>query len=234
MKGDDHIDTNIIRENNNGSKFRVIGKDIEKSDHKHTYYHIKFLDSGYENSVRSDSITRGLVKDNLSKSCCGVGSVGYINTRSHWQEYRIWKDMLYRCYSPKDKSYRFYGAKGVKVCDRWKRFDYFYDDMRNIRGFDEEKFKNKELRLDKDIYSKDCKIYSPDTTAWVSDLENQKQRTLEYNLKHKKYAIFPDGHIELIYNLTDFCKKHNLHRQNVNLCLVGKQRASKGFKFYRE
>ena len=65
-------------------------------------------------------------------------------------------------------------------------------------------------------------------------LENQKRRAFEYNEKHPKYAIFPDGHIEQIFHISDFCKKHNLHRQNVNLCLSGKQKSTKGFKFYKE
>ena len=67
---------NEIRTNNNGSKFIIIGKDYSKQNSNHTYYKIKFVESGYEDSVRSDSIEKGLVKDNLAKSCCGVGSVG--------------------------------------------------------------------------------------------------------------------------------------------------------------
>lgn len=229
-----YINTNIIKKNNKGIEFVVLCKDIEKSDNKHTYYKIRFVKSGYEDSVRSDSITKGLVKDNLSKSCCGVGTIGYINTRSHWKEYKIWKDMIYRCYSTNDKSYKYYGAKGVTVCDRWKRFEYFFNDMRKIIGFDEYMFIKGKLRLDKDILSSNSKIYSPETTIWVSDIENQKQRTLEYNIKNKKFAIFPNGSIEQIYNVTDFCKKHGLHRQNVNLCLSGKQKSTKGFRFYKE
>ncbi len=232
--GGGFIEKNTIKENNNGSKFLIVEKDINKSDDKHTYYKIKFIESGYEDSVRSDSIQKGLVKDNLSKSCCGVGVVGYINTREHWKEYRIWEDMIYRCYSKKDKSYKFYGEKGVTVCDRWLRFEYFYQDISKIVGYDEQLFLDGKLKLDKDILSKENKIYSPETTMWVSDLINQKVRTIEYNTRNKKYAIFPDGHIEQIFHVTDFCKKHGLHRQNVNLCLAGKQKATKGFQFYKE
>lgn len=225
---------NEIRTNNNGSKFIIIGKDYSKQNSNHTYYKIKFVESGYEDSVRSDSIEKGLVKDNLAKSCCGVGSVGYINTREHWKEYKIWENMIYRCYCTTDKSYKYYGKKGVTVCDRWHRFDIFFEDMKIISGFDEDLFLQGKLRLDKDILSNGNKIYSPQTTMWVSETTNQKQRVAEYNNKNKKYAIFPDGHVELILNVTDFCKKYNLHRQNVNLCLAGKQKQTKGFRFYKE
>ena len=225
---------NTIMTNNDNLKFFIVAKDLEKSDSKHTYYKIKFVESEFEDSVRSDSIKRGYVKDGLSKSCCGVGMIGYINTREHWKEYKIWQDMIYRCYSPKDKSYKFYGAKGVTVCDRWKRFDYFYEDIKHIKGFDEKLFIQGQLRLDKDILSSNIKVYSPSTTMWISDLLNQKQRTIEYNSKNKKFVIFPDGHIEQILNVSDFCKLHGLHRQNVNLCLSGKQKQTKGFQFYKE
>lgn len=223
-----------IKENKKGQLFIIESKDTQKSDNKHTYYKIRFLESGYIDVVRSDSINKGLVKDKLSKSCCGVGMIGYINTREHWKEYKIWENMLYRCYCVKDKSYQYYGGKGVTVCDRWHRFDFFFEDMPKISGFDDELFRQGKLRLDKDILSTENKVYSPQTCLWVSDLINQKRRTIEYNNKNKKYAVFPDGHTEEISNISDFCKTYGLHRQNVTLCFSGKQKSTKGFKFYKE
>lgn len=223
-----------VKQNNNGKYFIIESKNTNKSDNKHTYYNIRFLETGYVDAVRSDSIKKGLVKDNLSRSCCNIGIVGYINTREHWKEYKIWEDMIYRCYYVNDKSYKYYGAKGVTVCNRWHRFDYFYQDIKILSGYDEELFKEGKLRLDKDILSVNDKIYSPQTCLWVSDLTNQKRRTSEYNNKNKKYGLFPDGHIEQIFNISDFCKTYNLHRQNVTLCLSGKQKSTKGFKFYKE
>lgn len=46
--------------------------------------------------------------------------------------YRCWFDMMRRCYNPKCKSYRNYGAKGVEVTKRWRGkggFDRFVEDM---------------------------------------------------------------------------------------------------------
>lgn len=225
----------IIKTNNNKSEFKILSKNCEKSDSKHTYYNIEFLESGYKDCVRSDSINKGLVKDGLSKSLYGVGMIGYINTREHCQEYKLWNNMISRCYNTSDKSYRYYGEKGVKVCSRWHRFDLFYNDIPSIVGYNKPLFVEGSLKLDKDILSnKENKIYSLQTTMWVSETINQKKRTYDYNARNKKYAIFPDGHIEQIFNVTDFCKNNGLHRQNVNLCLCGKQSATKGFKFYKE
>lgn len=37
--------------------------------------------------------------------------------------------MWSRCTNPKVKSYRDYGGRGIKICDRWKDFSMFYKDM---------------------------------------------------------------------------------------------------------
>lgn len=44
-------------------------------------------------------------------------------------EYQIWNGMRGRCELPKHASYKYYGARGVKVCDRWSSFESFYADM---------------------------------------------------------------------------------------------------------
>lgn len=44
--------------------------------------------------------------------------------------YRTWVNMKTRCYNPKAESYEYYGAVGVRVCDRWlNSFENFYADM---------------------------------------------------------------------------------------------------------
>jgi hypothetical protein len=48
----------------------------------------------------------------------------------HKREYTIWRSMKSRCYTPSSSNYRFYGAKGVSVCDRWlSDFRHFIADM---------------------------------------------------------------------------------------------------------
>jgi hypothetical protein len=43
--------------------------------------------------------------------------------------YSSWKAMVARCSKPKGWSFAEYGAKGVTVCERWKRFEHFLSDM---------------------------------------------------------------------------------------------------------
>ncbi len=43
--------------------------------------------------------------------------------------YSTWQNMIRRCTDPNNKSYLDYGARGITVCDRWKEFENFYQDM---------------------------------------------------------------------------------------------------------
>jgi hypothetical protein len=38
-----------------------------------------------------------------------------------------WRSMRQRCRDPNLKAYRWYGAKGVKVCDEWMKYQAFHD-----------------------------------------------------------------------------------------------------------
>lgn len=45
--------------------------------------------------------------------------------------YRSWLSMRNRCNNSKTRDYRYYGAKGIKVCVRWNSFLMFLADMGN-------------------------------------------------------------------------------------------------------
>lgn len=54
----------------------------------------------------------------------------------NYPEYGIWEQMKNRCYRPATASFKYYGARGVKVCDRWLTgeggktgFECFVEDM---------------------------------------------------------------------------------------------------------
>lgn len=43
--------------------------------------------------------------------------------------YRVWGDMISRCNSSTNTAYPNYGGRGIRVCRRWLKFEYFLADM---------------------------------------------------------------------------------------------------------
>lgn len=43
--------------------------------------------------------------------------------------YSIWRGMVKRCHNPSYREFKYYGGRGIKVCDEWRKFKNFYDDM---------------------------------------------------------------------------------------------------------
>lgn len=45
------------------------------------------------------------------------------------REFGRWKTMLRRCWDTKMETYKYYGGRGIKVCDRWLKFENYFADM---------------------------------------------------------------------------------------------------------
>lgn len=43
--------------------------------------------------------------------------------------YSSWASMIQRCQNPKSSRFSSHGGRGIKVCERWKLFDNFLEDM---------------------------------------------------------------------------------------------------------
>ena len=44
-------------------------------------------------------------------------------------EYIVWAQMKQRCQNPRSIGYKWYGARGITVCERWQKFSAFIKDM---------------------------------------------------------------------------------------------------------
>ncbi len=75
----------------------------------------------------------GNLRGGSAKSCGCQKRPSNNNNRQHGQSYTTtyasWSRMLMRCQNPNVRQYQWYGARGIKVCDRWKTFKNFYTDM---------------------------------------------------------------------------------------------------------
>lgn len=81
------------------------------------------------------AVALGNLKNGHTQSCgCHNSKVRVERSTTHGmtrtKEYKSYQKMMDRCYNPKDISYHNYGAKGIKVCARWRKgFQYFFEDM---------------------------------------------------------------------------------------------------------
>src|SRR6185295_5823997 len=80
---------------------------------------------GGEISTIANSFTRG-----KTMSCgCLKSAHGHCPRGKHSSEYYSWYSMIARCKYKAHKRYDDYGGRGIKVCERWQKFENFLEDM---------------------------------------------------------------------------------------------------------
>lgn len=149
-------------------------------------------DCGNEKEIDLNSIKRGkstscgcfnkeLAKENNTKHGLAMLSTGIKHP-----DYNIWTKLKGRCLNPNDKSYIHYGARGIKICDRWM---YSFENFINDLGW---RPSNK-YSLERIDYNKD---YCPENCKWILKSEQTKNcrrvKLIAYNGKE--------------HCLTDLCK----------------------------
>lgn len=70
-------------------------------------------------------ISCGCYAKRLTKS----GVLRRTHGKSRSFTYNVWCKMKERCSNPKLKCWENYGGRGIKVCDRWMKFENFLEDM---------------------------------------------------------------------------------------------------------
>lgn len=214
------LDNGTVFESNNCGPMKI----MESVPDRYRYYIVRFLNTGSDVQAREDAILAGTVRDPYAPLKCGIACTGNIGTKGKYKPYyTIWQCMINRCYNPKDKRHLSY--QNVTVCERWLTFEYFYQDCREIEGFDEKKFKRHEIVLDKDKKQRFSrhKVYSKETCTWIPAVENVKMQDTQMKAFE---AISPDGERIIASNITDFARTHSLSRGTIQNILHGRTKKS--------
>ena len=143
---------------------------LYECDHRandgHKLYRVKCKYCGFETDARISNIES-------TKKCTHLNMIG--NYRSfntfifkNKKLLKVLHDMKTRCYNPNDKSYRWYGAKGVKVCDEWINNPISFEEWALSNGYQEGS------TIDRINPEKD---YCPENCRWISLEDNAKWKS---------------------------------------------------------
>lgn len=131
-------------------------------------------DCGNITYVNTNQLTSG-----HCKSCGCWNTVHPANLRHGMygtQLYRAWKSIKDRCYREKCKEYKYYGAKGVTMCDEWLHDFQKFADWSIVHGFEEG------LSIDRiDVNGN----YEPSNCRWITMQQQMRNRTDTHYITYK-------------------------------------------------
>ena len=86
--------------------------------------------------------------------------------------YKVLNTMKYRCYNEKSTKYKYYGEKGITICDEW---------LNDFKSFEQWAISNgykKGLSIDRINPNGN---YEPNNCRWATIIEQNKNRSLPVN-----------------------------------------------------
>ena len=75
-----------------------------------------------------------LLSERHAEQCSAASKRPRKHGKSRTPVHAVWKAMIQRCTNPKAHDYKWYGALGVEVAERWRDFRNFYADMGEPNG----------------------------------------------------------------------------------------------------
>lgn len=149
-------------------------------------------DCGRQHEAVGTSVTSG---DVVSCGCHRSRRGGPSNRKA----YHAWYGMQQRCFNPRDKSFLLYGGRGIRVCDRWRDFNAFLEDMG--RPAEDESLDRIDVNGD----------YAPSNCRWATSRVQANNRT------NNRIITFGDQSLTLAQwaeqlELTVGCLWRRLHR----------------------
>ena len=88
----------------------------EKSSRKYRYglFECQYCNKEFE------AITSSIkIKNTVSCGCQRINKTGITHGLTQHRFYKTWNNIFKRCNNPKNKYYKNYGGRGIKVCEEW-------------------------------------------------------------------------------------------------------------------
>jgi hypothetical protein len=161
-----------------GKKFNklVVIKPTGKSSDGHYEWLCK-CDCGNEKIICGNSLKRG-----NTKSCGCLRRKGNNVKHGHTKNdagrtrktYNVWSSIIQRCTNQNDQHWKNYGGRGIIICDRWKKFKNFLDDMGEVP-----------IGLQIDRIDNDGN-YCKENCRWTTPKENSRNKRSNYMITFNK------------------------------------------------
>lgn len=169
-----------------------------KSKDGHKMYHGKCIHCGKEFDRRKLWFLKHL---NISPNCAHMSHIGNLSVDTEQildSRLRvIFSHMCERCYNDTRRDYRWYGAKGIKICSQWLNNPSEFEKWALENGYQDN------LTIDRKDDNSD---YCPDNCQWI---------TLEANAKYKSstniYLVDGEYHTG-----QEWSKELNLGQNTIN------------------
>jgi len=102
----------------------VIGEKSERDKRGHVLWEC-LCDCGNKCVVLGYSLGSG------KTNSCGCLNIERLTKHGMHEsiEYKVWENMKQRCTNKKAHAYEHYGGRGIYVCERWRDFKNFFEDM---------------------------------------------------------------------------------------------------------
>jgi len=160
-------------------------------------------------------VERRLDAGKRDKSCGSVKckeNGNFKHGESHTKLHDVWTNMKQRILNPKNKGYKDYGGRGIKICDEWLEFIPFRD-WALSNGYKED------LQINR-IFNDDN--YEPSNCEFITHTENSRSRRGQ-KIKNMEIANeIRDLNKTGKYTQKELAEKYGVHRRTISLIINNK------------